>query len=110
MTFLGGAWRVLAGLREGQTQVDNPENQAMAQWAHPIDLHFATKGIQGFAIFEYINKYFKDIPVNVKFTDYVLVSCFYSIFQHITCSVIFIWLHLFYVRLAKDSSSSVAPR
>ena len=43
----GSAWRVLAGLREGQTQVDLPQNGEFAYWAHPIDLHFSTKGLQG---------------------------------------------------------------
>lgn len=43
----GGAWKVLAGLREGQTQVDSPQNQEFAYWSHPIDIHFATKGLQG---------------------------------------------------------------
>ncbi|KAK2152243.1 hypothetical protein LSH36_334g03044 [Paralvinella palmiformis] len=43
----GGAWKVLGGLREGQTQVDNPEIGDTAYWSHPIDIHFATKGLQG---------------------------------------------------------------
>lgn len=43
----GGAWKVLAGLREGQTQVDNPHYHTTAYFAHPIDVHFATKGLQG---------------------------------------------------------------
>ena len=43
----GSAWRVLAGLRQGQTQVDLPQNGEFAYWAHPIDLHFSTKGLQG---------------------------------------------------------------
>lgn len=43
----GGAWKVLAGLREGQTQVDSPQNEDFAYWSHPIDIHFATKGLQG---------------------------------------------------------------
>lgn len=34
-------------MREGQTQVDNPQSGQMAYWAHPIDIHFATKGLQG---------------------------------------------------------------
>ncbi len=38
---------MLAGLREGQTQVDSPQDQEFANWAHPIDIHFATKGLQG---------------------------------------------------------------
>ena len=45
--LLGGAWKVLAGLRDGQTQVDNPQNEDRANWCHPIDVHFATKGLQG---------------------------------------------------------------
>ncbi|XP_052768884.1 B9 domain-containing protein 2-like [Mya arenaria] len=43
----GGAWKVLAGDREGQSQVDNPVNQEAAFFGHPIDIHFATKGLQG---------------------------------------------------------------
>uniref|UniRef100_A0A3B3XL82 B9 domain-containing protein 2 n=1 Tax=Poecilia mexicana TaxID=48701 RepID=A0A3B3XL82_9TELE len=42
----GGAWRLLSGLKEGQTQVDNPQTGDMAYWSHPIDLHYATKGLQ----------------------------------------------------------------
>ena len=45
--LLGGAWKVIAGAREGQTQVDLPQNEAFAAWSHPIDIHFATKGLQG---------------------------------------------------------------
>ena len=44
---IGGAWKVLAGLREGQTQVDHPLTEQFAYWSHPIDIHFATKGLQG---------------------------------------------------------------
>ncbi|XP_056395043.1 B9 domain-containing protein 2 isoform X2 [Hyla sarda] len=43
----GGAWKLLSGTVEGQTQVDNPQNEDMAFWSHPIDIHFATKGLQG---------------------------------------------------------------
>ena len=43
----GRNWRVLAGLQEGQTQVDTPLDEEMAFCAHPIDIHFATKGLQG---------------------------------------------------------------
>ncbi|XP_014666947.1 PREDICTED: B9 domain-containing protein 2-like [Priapulus caudatus] len=49
----GGAWKVLAGLREGQTQVDNPQNEDFAVWAHPVDVHFATKGLQGWPKFHF---------------------------------------------------------
>ena len=45
--FSGGAWKVLAGLPEGQTQVDNPQMDEFAYWSHPIDIHFATRGLQG---------------------------------------------------------------
>jgi B9 domain-containing protein 2 len=38
---------VLQGDQEGQTQVDEPSDGPMANWCHPIDLHFATKGLQG---------------------------------------------------------------
>jgi len=38
---------VLAGLREGQTQADHPLTEEFAFWSHPIDIHFATKGLQG---------------------------------------------------------------
>lgn len=43
----GGAWRLLSGLKEGQTQVDIPQIGEMAYWSHPIDLHYGTKGLQG---------------------------------------------------------------
>uniref|UniRef100_A0A286XXC5 B9 domain-containing protein 2 n=1 Tax=Cavia porcellus TaxID=10141 RepID=A0A286XXC5_CAVPO len=43
----GAAWKLLSGVREGQTQVDTPQVGDMAYWCHPIDLHFATKGLQG---------------------------------------------------------------
>ncbi len=43
----GGAWKLLAGHREGQTQSDTPLDDDFAHWNHPIDLHYATKGIQG---------------------------------------------------------------
>ena len=51
--MLGGAWKALSGLREGQTQVDNPQNYDEAYWSHPIDVHFTTKGLQGKKIYMY---------------------------------------------------------
>ncbi|XP_025908531.1 exosome complex component RRP46-like, partial [Nothoprocta perdicaria] len=42
----GSAWKLLGGRREGQTQVDSPQAGDVAYWCHPIDLHFATKGLQ----------------------------------------------------------------
>lgn len=48
MSFIsGGAWRLLSGLKEGQTQVDIPQIGEMSYWSHPIDLHYSTKGLQG---------------------------------------------------------------
>lgn len=38
---------MIEGLTEGQTHVDSPSWQEAAIWSHPIDVHFATKGIQG---------------------------------------------------------------
>ncbi|OQV19081.1 B9 domain-containing protein 2 [Hypsibius exemplaris] len=43
----GGGWTLISGEKEGQTQVDSPEMDDFALWSHPIDLHYATKGIQG---------------------------------------------------------------
>ena len=45
----GGSWKVLQGLREGQTHVDGPSygDGSQPKWGHPIDLHLATKGLQG---------------------------------------------------------------
>ncbi len=48
----GGAWEVLSGARDGQTQVDRPGQDSgarpgVAYWSHPVDAHFATRGLQG---------------------------------------------------------------
>ncbi|XP_055351621.1 B9 domain-containing protein 2-like [Paramacrobiotus metropolitanus] len=43
----GGAWTAISGDKDGQTQVDRPEIDDFALWSHPLDVHFATKGIQG---------------------------------------------------------------
>jgi len=43
----GGGWKLISGLKEGQTQVDSPAYDSVTYWCHPIDVHFATKGIQG---------------------------------------------------------------
>ncbi|KAL5456917.1 hypothetical protein EMCRGX_G034144 [Ephydatia muelleri] len=44
---VGSAWEVLEGLQEGQTQVDHPQDGEFAKWSHPIDIHLACKGLQG---------------------------------------------------------------
>ncbi|CAH8436004.1 unnamed protein product [Heterobilharzia americana] len=43
----GIAWRLIEGIAEGETQVDCPLVGEKAYFCHPIDLHFATKGLQG---------------------------------------------------------------
>ena len=43
----GGAWKLIAGNKEGQTQVDIPDDDVTAYWSHPIDIHYASKGLQG---------------------------------------------------------------
>ncbi|EYC06049.1 hypothetical protein Y032_0078g1164 [Ancylostoma ceylanicum] len=43
----GGGWRVVEGAVDGQTQTDLPSAFEKAYFAHPIDLHLATKTVQG---------------------------------------------------------------
>eukprot|EP01135_Chromosphaera_perkinsii_P002039 Nk52_evm86s215 gene=Nk52_evmTU86s215 len=43
----GPSWRLLEGLDEGRTQVDNADCGMISSWTHPIDIHYAVKGIQG---------------------------------------------------------------
>lgn len=44
---MGNTWNVISGLTEGQTQVDHCEHEDAAYWSHPIDVHFGSKGLQG---------------------------------------------------------------
>ncbi|XP_076058537.1 B9 domain-containing protein 2-like [Oratosquilla oratoria] len=45
---LGVGWRVVEGVTEGQTQVDCPViDSEQTSWCHPVDIHLATRGIQG---------------------------------------------------------------
>lgn len=43
----GKEWICVGGDEKGQTQVDYPEDDDMAIWNHPIDLHYFTKTLQG---------------------------------------------------------------
>lgn len=44
----GDDWKILEGEDCGQTQVDVPaEDSSYTVWDHPIDLHYATKSIEG---------------------------------------------------------------
>ncbi|XP_038222570.1 B9 domain-containing protein 2 [Zerene cesonia] len=47
-TFQAGPnWTLLSGSSEGQTSSGVPNTEKCVVWAHPLDLHFVTKGIQG---------------------------------------------------------------
>ncbi|XP_065204869.1 B9 domain-containing protein 2 [Planococcus citri] len=43
----GGGWKLVSGVKEGQTQIDDPAYGNISWWCHPIDVHYATKGPQG---------------------------------------------------------------
>ncbi|XP_058678883.1 B9 domain-containing protein 2-like [Ammospiza caudacuta] len=43
----GAAWTLLAGVGAGQTQLDDPQVDDVAHWGHPLDVHLATRGLQG---------------------------------------------------------------
>ena len=43
----GANWRVLQGVASGQTQCDTPTEGEAAVLAHPLELHYAVKGIDG---------------------------------------------------------------
>eukprot|EP00051_Salpingoeca_urceolata_P035094 m.28141 g.28141 ORF g.28141 m.28141 type:complete len:176 (+) comp8763_c1_seq1:140-667(+) len=46
----GPAWNCLEGDTSGHTQTDVPMD-GNAKWGHPIDVHYSTKGIQGWPKF-----------------------------------------------------------
>ncbi len=43
----GRSWELLEGLEEGQTHLDSAPAGEMVTWAHPLDVHFACKGLSG---------------------------------------------------------------
>ncbi|GAX75422.1 hypothetical protein CEUSTIGMA_g2866.t1 [Chlamydomonas eustigma] len=43
----GRTWELLEGLEEGQTQLSDAADGEMSIWAHPIDAHYACKGLTG---------------------------------------------------------------
>jgi hypothetical protein len=44
----GRSWELLEGLEGGQTQADAPDGDGEpAVWAHPLDLHYACRGLDG---------------------------------------------------------------
>ena len=44
---VGRTWELLEGLEEGQTQLDLAEEGDMVVWSHPLDIHYACKGLTG---------------------------------------------------------------
>jgi Ciliary basal body-associated, B9 protein len=45
--FLGSLWKFIEGESEGQTATDTNQIENKSIFIHPIDLHLATRGIQG---------------------------------------------------------------
>merc|ERR1712142_27132 len=43
----GSGWKLISGIREGQTQTDWPQDEEEAHLNHVVDLHFGARGIQG---------------------------------------------------------------
>ena len=43
----GDNWKVLQGVTEGQTQSDTPRIGPISNWNHPLDVHWATRGLRG---------------------------------------------------------------
>ncbi|CAK1549904.1 unnamed protein product [Leptosia nina] len=43
----GPNWNLISGLSEGQTSSGKPNCNKCVVWSHPLDLHYVTKGIQG---------------------------------------------------------------
>lgn len=43
----GSCFRLVQGNASGQTHCDSPNEDEMAIWAHPIDVHYAVKGVDG---------------------------------------------------------------
>uniref|UniRef100_A0A8C4Q838 Transforming growth factor beta n=1 Tax=Eptatretus burgeri TaxID=7764 RepID=A0A8C4Q838_EPTBU len=62
----GRAWRLIEGLHEGQTQVDHPRTGDVAYLCHPIDVHYATKGLQDKVKRNLNNFYFRLLKFDVS--------------------------------------------
>mmetsp|Transcript_36972 Transcript_36972/g.82191 ORF Transcript_36972/g.82191 Transcript_36972/m.82191 type:complete len:177 (-) Transcript_36972:450-980(-) len=43
----GRTWEMLEGLDQGQTQVDLAPDGEMVTWSHPLDVHYACRGLAG---------------------------------------------------------------
>lgn len=49
--IFGPNWNVVEGLTEGLTQLDNSQIGFTSYLCHPVDIHFATSGLQGWPKF-----------------------------------------------------------
>ncbi|XP_026482285.1 B9 domain-containing protein 2 [Ctenocephalides felis] len=47
----GNAWKVVGGYSEGITKTDQSYGEEEVKWNHPIDVRFATRGLQGWPKF-----------------------------------------------------------
>lgn len=70
--FVGSLWKFIEGQSEGQTATDSNRLDSKSIFAHPIDLHLATRGIQGWPklsveVFS-VNALKQFYPVGVGFT------------------------------------------
>jgi Ciliary basal body-associated, B9 protein len=68
----GSLWKFIEGQSEGQTATDSNRLDSRSIFSHPIDLHLATRGIQGWPklsveIFS-VNSLKQFYPVGVGFT------------------------------------------
>ena len=50
---MGKTWTILNGDIGGQTHTDYPDQEELAIWAHPIDVHLSTSSVQVFVFFAF---------------------------------------------------------
>lgn len=64
---------MLEGATEGQTQLDTPQIGAVSSWNHPLDVHWATRGLQGWPRL-HLQVYHLDSYSRVNLIGYASVS------------------------------------
>lgn len=52
--FEGPNWTIVSGCPEGQTVSAKLDYDKTVVWAHPLDIHYVTKGIQGMFYFIFV--------------------------------------------------------
>ena len=52
-SFSGPNWTVVSGCPEGQTVSGKLDYEKTVVWAHPLDIHYVTKGIQGTYVYSF---------------------------------------------------------